>query len=766
MKIDTLLAELQLTKGEAVRHVEHIPAREARFASPEPPLAEPLAEALRHLGITSLYSHQAAYVEAARAGQNVVAVTPTASGKTLCFLLPVLEHFYEAGDQASALFLYPTKALSQDQLRNVNRFLALAPPLASRLTPGVYDGDTPPPARRKLRDSANLLITNPDMLHTGILPHHARWGRFFSSLRYVVVDELHAYRGIFGSHVANVLRRLRRIASHYGASPQFLLTSATIANPREHAERLVGGPVTLIDDSGAPQGDRYFVILNPPLSDRGLGLRRSANVEAAEILQMLVQEGVQSVTFARARVVAELIYKYAKEALGPKYGDKLRSYRGGYLPQERREIEQQLFGGQLLGVTATNALELGIDVGGMDAAVVVGFPGSIASLVQQSGRAGRRAEAALAVLVAYDDPVDQYLARHPSYVFGRSPEEAIVDPENVYILSGHLRCAAAELPLTAEDLAAFGASAPDVAEVVAEEGDLAAKEGKYWWLSSDYPAANVNLRSSSDNTVTILEAPNDNAAIGTLDYESALEQLYPEAIYLQQGETYFVRELDLGQKVAFVERRDVDYYTQAMVEATLRLQKTLESHENAAGAFGLAEALVTWRTVGFKKIKFHSLESIGWSPLELPAVELETVAFYVAPGPEVLGEVQRMGYNPFEGLVGLKNALLAVVPLFAMCDPRDLRGVVDSSNLGTPAAFLYDIYPGGLGYAEHAYRRLEEVLRASEELIAGCECDDGCPSCVGVATFTPNQVVDPDLRRGHYLPHKEAALALARALLT
>jgi DEAD/DEAH box helicase domain-containing protein len=658
-------------------------------------------------------------VEAARAGKNVVAVTPTASGKTLCFLLPVLEHFYEEGDQASALFLYPTKALSQDQLRNINRFLALAPPLASRLTPGVYDGDTPPPARRKLRDAANLLITNPDMLHTGILPHHARWGRFFSSLRYVVVDELHAYRGIFGSHVANVLRRLRRIASHYGAS-----------------------------------------------SDRGLGLRRSANVEAAEILQMLVQEGVQSVTFARARVVAELIYKYAKEALGPKFGDKLRSYRGGYLPQERREIEQQLFGGQLLGVTATNALELGIDVGGMDAAVVVGFPGSIASLVQQSGRAGRRAEAALAVLVAYDDPVDQYLARHPSYVFGRSPEEAIVDPENVYILSGHLRCAAAELPLTAEDLGAFGASAPDIAEVVAEEGDLAAKEGKYWWLSSDYPAANVNLRSSSDNTVTILEAPDDNAAIGTLDYESALEQLYPEAIYLQQGETYFVRELDLGQKVAFVEKRDVDYYTQAMVEATLRLQKTLESHENAAGAFGLAEALVTWRTVGFKKIKFHSLESIGWSPLELPAVELETVAFYVAPGPEILGEVQRRGYNPFEGLVGLKNALLAVVPLFAMCDPRDLRGVVDSSNLGTPAAFLYDIYPGGLGYAEHAYRRLEEVLRASEELIAGCECDDGCPSCVGVATFTPNQVADPDLRRSHYLPHKEAALTLARALLT
>jgi len=765
MKIDAVLAELQLTKGDAIRHVEHIPAREARYAELEPPLAPPLLEALRHLGIERLYSHQAEYVAAARQGQNVVAVTPTASGKTYCFLLPVLERFYDEGG-GSALFLYPTKALSQDQLRNLNRFLALAPPVASRVTAGVYDGDTPPPARRKLRDAANLLITNPDMLHQGILPHHARWGRFFSSLRYVVVDELHAYRGIFGSHVANVLRRLRRIASHYGAEPQFLLTSATIANPAEHAERLVGGPVALVDESGAPQGDRYFVVLNPPLSDRGLGLRRSANVEASEILQALVKEGVQSVTFARARVVAELIYKYAREALGPKYGDKLRSYRGGYLPEERREIEKQLFGGELLAVTATNALELGIDVGGMDAAVVVGFPGSIASLRQQSGRAGRRADASLAVLVAYDDPVDQYLARHPQYVFGRSPEAAIIDPENVYILSGHLRCASAELPLSPEDLASFGTTAADVAEVVAGEGDMAAKDGKYWWLSSDYPAANVNLRSSSDNTVTIMDAGAENAVIGSLDYESALEQLYPEAVYLQQGETYFVRELELGQKVATVERRDVDYYTQAMVEATLRLQKTLESHENAAGAFGLGEALVTWRTVGFKKIKFYSLESIGWSPLELPAVELETAAFYVAPGPEVLGDIQRMGYNPFEGLVGLKNALLAVVPLFAMCDPRDLRGVVDSSNLGAPAAFIYDVYPGGLGYAEHAYRELDAVLKAAEELIADCECDNGCPACVGVATFTPNQVADPDLRRGHFIPHKGAALALARALLT
>jgi DEAD/DEAH box helicase domain-containing protein len=742
MKIETILAELQLTKAESVKHVTHVPAREAEYAALEPPLPAVLAQALAHMGITDLYSHQAAYVAAARRGENVVAVTPTASGKTLCFLLPVLESLAEGG--GTALFLYPTKALSQDQLRNLERFLAYAPPLAARVRAGVYDGDTPPPARRRLRDEATILITNPDMLHTGILPHHARWGRFFSSLRYVVVDELHAYRGIFGSHVAHVLRRLRRIAAHYGARPQFLLASATIANPKEHAEGLVGAPVTLIDESGAPAGDRYFVILNPPIADRGLGLRRSANVEAVDVLAALVKEGVQSVAFARARVVAELLYKYAKDAVGGKLGEKLASYRGGYLPEERRAIERRLFGGELLGVTATNALELGIDVGGM---------------------AGRRADTSLAVLVAYDDPVDQYLSRHPEYVAGRSPEDAIIDPQNVYILAGHVRCAAHELPLAPADLELFGAGAADVAAAVADEGKMGARDGKYWWVSADYPAAAVNLRSPSPNTVTILDVGRENAVVGTLDYESALEQLHPEAVYLQQGETWFVRELDVNQKVAYVEKREVDYYTQAQVEETLVLGTRVEEDPTGAAHFGFGECLVSWRTVGFKKIKFYSLESIGWAGVELPAVELPTTCFYLAPAAHVMAEVAALGLNAFEGLMGVKNALLAVIPFFSMCDPRDLRGVVDSGNLGVPAAFVYDVYPGGIGYAEHAYHRRLEVLRAAEDLIAGCECEQGCPSCVGVATFTPNQVYDPDLRKNHFLPGKSSALALLRIML-
>lgn len=762
MRIETVLAELQLTRPDAIRRVERVPARPPRYAEVTPPLPPPLAEALRHMGIERLYTHQAAYLDAAREGAHVVALTPTASGKTLCFLLPVLETLY--GQNGTALFLYPTKALSQDQLRHLNRFLALAPPLARKVEAGVYDGDTPVAARRRLRDAANVLITNPDMLHQGILPHHARWSRFFSQLRFVVVDELHAYRGIFGSNVANVLKRLKRVASHYGAQPQFLLASATIANPAQHAESLVGAPVRLVAESGAPRGEKYFVILNPPLVDAGLGLRRSANVEAVEVFAALVKVGVPTVAFARSRVVSELLYKYARETLEPRLGEKIKSYRGGYLPEERRAIERQLFGGELLGVTATNALELGIDVGGLDASVVVGYPGSIASLAQQWGRAGRRSESSVAVLVAYDDPVDQYLARHPEFVFGRTPEDAIIDPHNVYILAGHLRCAAQELPLTSRDLKEFGGPAAEVAAAIAESGAMVARDDKYWWVSPDFPAATVSLRTGTDNTVTILDASAGNAVIGTLDYESALEQLYPEAIYLQQGETFFVRELDLNQKVAYLERRDVDYYTQAMVEATLRLEAVNEDQRTPRARYGVGEVLVSWRTVGFKKIKFYSLESIGWAALELPAVELPTVALFIAPEGAVMAEVAGEGFNPYEGLLGLKNAVAAVVPLFSMCDPRDVRGIMDSSNLGTAAAFVYDVYPGGLGYAENAYRRFEDILAATEELIAGCECRDGCPSCVGVATFFPNQVVDPDLRTGHYLPHKAAALTLLRRL--
>ena len=730
MKIQALLADLQLTKASAVRHVEYIPARDARYAALEPPLPAPLVEALRHQGIERLYTHQAAYVAAARAGENVVAVTPTASGKTLCFLLPVLERLSKEG--GTALFLYPTKALSQDQLRGLNRFLALAPGLGARVKAGVYDGDTPPAARRKLRDDANVLITNPDMLHTGILPHHARWARFFAGLKFVVVDELHAYRGIFGSHVANVFRRLSRVAAHYGAGPQFLLSSATIANPREHAERLVGAPVTLIEDSGAPQGEKYFVVLNPPLADKGLGLRRSANVEAVEVLAALVKDGVQAVAFARARVVAELLYKYARDAVGPKLADKVKSYRGGYLAEERRAIERQLFGGELLGVTATNALELGIDVGGLDAAIIVGFPGSLASLKQQAGRAGRRTDTSVAVLVCYDDPVDQYLARHPAYIFGRPVEDAIVDPQNVYILHSHLRCAAHELPLAAEDLAAFGAGAAEVAAAVADDGELSARDGKYWWISADYPAAGVNLRASTGNTVTIVDATRDNAVIGSLDYESGLEQLYPEAVYLHQGESYLISELHLDSHTAVATPTEAPYYTQTKELNDLRIVKLTRDKSCGQVKVHLGEVEVTTTVVGFKKKAQFTEEVIGEEPLDLPPQRFPTVGLWFDLPPEAVAQLDREQLDFAGGLHAAEHAAIAILPLFALCDRNDIGGLSTPLHPDTGRAqiFIYDAYPGGIGIAEKGFDLVEQLWETTLKAITECPCQEGCPSCI------------------------------------
>jgi DEAD/DEAH box helicase domain-containing protein len=764
MSIERFIDELIASRPDAVAHVEHVEGRPAVYGELGTPLPEPIASALAHTGVIRLFSHQADAISYARDGSNVLQVTPTASGKTIGFLAPVLEAMLD-DDGASALFLYPTKALSQDQLRNLNRLLELSPPLGRRVNTGVYDGDTPVHLRRKIRGGANAVITNPDMLHAGILPHHAGWARFLAGLKYVVIDELHAYRGIFGSNVANVLRRLERVLAHYGAAPQYLMASATIANPGGHAEKLIGAPVEVVSESGSPRGERYFVLLNPPFVDRELGRRRSANVEATSVMAELVKGGVQTITFTRSRVVAELIYRYAAEELEPRLGKLLSPYRGGYLPEERRAIEKKLFAGELMGVTSTNALELGIDIGGLDAAILVGFPGSIASVLQQSGRAGRRTDASLAVLVAYDDPVDQYLCRHPEYIFGNTPEAAIIDPDNPYIAAGHVRCAAMELPLSTDELADFGPKADGIADVLADAGDLDKKGDKYFWVSTEYPAIKMSLRSAADNTVTIVDAARDNEVIGTLDYESALEQLYPEAIYLQGGETYFVRELDLDQKVAYLEQRDVDYYTQAMVEATIQLEDELERKDLGTCICGLAVVRVTWATVGFKKIKFYQLDSIGWAALDMPTVELETVALYLSPSQDASARVRAEGYNPFDGLLGYRNTMLAVIPLLAMCDPRDVGGVVESSNLGAPTVFVYDKFPHGLGYAESAYDRAEQVLYDCRDLIASCECVEGCPACVGVGVFSPDQVEDPDLRTGHYIPVKEAARALAEALL-
>jgi DEAD/DEAH box helicase domain-containing protein len=755
-------------------HLERIPAREAVYADLERPLPDPLRQALEGQGITRFYSHQARAIDLARAEKNVVIATGTASGKSLAYHVPILERLLR-DPLAVALYLFPTKALAQDQLRGLSRFAEGSPLLRRALVAGTYDGDTPGQTRRKFREQANAILTNPDMLHQGILPYHSRWSRVLSNLKYVVVDEVHTYRGIFGSHVANVLRRLRRVARHYGADPRFILSSATIRNPGDLAELLVGDDVEVVSEDGAPRGPKLFAFWNPKYAETGgpgVGAggaaRASTSVEAERILVGLMRRGAQSIVFTKSRVSAELIFRYARERLErDKDGlaEKLSPYRGGYLPEERRAIERRLFDGELRGVISTNALELGIDVGSLDAAVLVGFPNTIASTWQQAGRAGRSHHPALAVVVAYDDPIDQYLMRHPEHFFAQTPESAVLDPENPYVLASHLACAAYELPLSPDDESLFGPRASQIAALLEEDGSMKSLDGLRYWSSADYPAGKVSLRTISDDTFTILNQGAENAVLATVDAISAPELVYPEAIYLHEGDTYFVRELDLKQKIAYVERREVDYYTQPVLDTRLKLLESRETRRWNECEVGLGTADVSWATVAMKKIRFRSLDAIGYHPLDLPRLNLETVALWIRPEDAVRNAVQVQSLNPAEGMSGLRNLLITLLPLHVMCDRPDLGGILDSGNLGQQAIFLYDRYPGGLGYAERGYAIVDELIGAARRMVEDCPCEMGCPSCVGLPILRPAQQQDYDLHGGWPIPSKAATIALLRRML-
>ena len=752
---------------DQVAHVEQIPAREAVYGELSAPLPQPLQQALAQLGITRLYRHQAAAIEHIRAGRNTAIVTSTASGKTLCYNLPVLETLLRE-PQAKALYLFPTKALAQDQMRGLRRLADSHPDLEGLVRCGTYDGDTPPTSRRKLRNDGNIILSNPDMLHMGILPYHSRWGSFFSDLQYVVVDEIHTYRGIFGSNVANVLRRLNRICRHYGAQPSYVLCSATIANPKELAERLTGLPVELVDSDGSPKGPKRFVLWNPPYLDRAQMERRSSNEEAHELLVSLLGRGVQTIAFARTRIVAELLYRYTAETLekrNPRLAGAVRAYRAGYLPEERREIERRLFSGELLGVTSTNALELGIDVGSLDAALIVSYPGSIASTWQQAGRAGRGANESLVVLIGYNDPLDQYLMQRPEFIFGRSPEHAVVDPENPYLLVSHLRCAAFELPLRDEEAALFGEQLPAIAEILEEVGQLKHIDRAWYWASTEFPAAGMNLRASSDGTYTIMDSSKGNQVIGTVDAISAAETVYPGGVYLHDRATYLVRQLDLEARAAYVEPAEVDYYTQAILDSSILAGETRAEKEWGRGRLCFGDATVTWRTERFKKVKFYTQESLGCQAVDLPPQHLETTSSWFIPGQEALDLVAVQGLKPVEGLVGIRNVAVNMLPLVAMCDRLDVGGIVNSSNTGAPTMFLYDRYPGGLGFAEKGYELFVELMEHCLTTIERCRCEWGCPSCVGLPVTQPAQQMDPDLGHGYPIPDKEAALVLLHYLL-
>ncbi|MEW6753067.1 MAG: DEAD/DEAH box helicase [Candidatus Latescibacterota bacterium] len=759
--------------ADQVVHVRELPERPARFAPVEGGLHPEVSRALARIGVEQLYLHQAAAVEKVRAGGSLTVVTGTASGKTLCYAIPVAEALVQ-DPSATMLFLYPTKALAQDQWRGLERFREA---LEGTFLAGTYDGDTPASQRRRLRDSGSVVLSNPDMLHQGILPQHARWNRFFARLRYVVIDEIHAYRGVFGSHLANVMRRLHRICAHYGSQPQFICSSATIANPREHAERICGVPMGLVDEDGSPRGRKRFVMWNPPVLGRSPvgdrrdwrlgGERRSAVGEAVGLMAALVEEGVQTIAFVRTRLAAELIFKDCRDRLrpvSPRLSEAIHAYRGGYLPEERRQIERRLASKEILGVASTNALELGIDIGSLDACILVGYPGTVASLWQQAGRAGRGGEEAAVFLVAQNAPMDQFLMAHADYLFAQSPEQAVVDPDNPHIVVGHIRCAVNELPLADTQVQDFGALAPAILELLEEDQLVRHLEGRWYWASSEYPAAQTNLRNIAGPVYTIQEEAPAARIIGTMDEISAMSQLHTHAVYLHGADTYLVERLDLDQKIAFVQRRDLDYYTQAVTTSQIRIDSREEEQEYRGGQLGYGDVTVTTSIPMFKKIRFHARDSLGFEKLELPPQLLETVAFWFVPPDGLLQAMSRRGMLMGEALVGLGNLLVEVAPLFVMCDTQDIGTVVDARNLGRDALFLHDKHPGGMGYARRCLERFDEILHTMAEVVRHCACEDGCPSCVGSAV-PASAMTDLDSAVRGRIPSKPAAVFLLVVML-
>jgi DEAD/DEAH box helicase domain-containing protein len=744
-----------------IAHVETIPARRAAWASLPGDLDPRLKDALASRGITRLYTHQAEAYRLARSREDFVVVTPTASGKTLCYNLPVVQTLLEE-PESRALYLFPTKALSQDQQAELGE-ISLGGDLPVRVF--TYDGDTPDSLRVAARDTGRVVISNPDMLHAGVLPNHAKWIHFFSNLRYVVVDEMHAYRGVFGSHVANVLRRLLRIAAFYGARPTFILCSATIGNPGELARSLTGRPTLEISENGAPRGERRVVFYNPPLVDPEQGIRRSTATESERIAVMLLRAGVKTILFARSRLRVELIASYISSTLANPYTEDSRisvsPYRSGLLPSERRAIERGLREGSIQGVVSTNALELGIDIGGLDAAVVAGFPGSFASFWQQAGRAGRRGSVSLAILIASSSPLDQYILAHPEYFFGRSPESARIDPDNPYIFTDHIKCAAFELPFA--DGEAFGAGASESSagaeattaaessagaeattealSLLEEEGIVRHTRGRWFWSAAGYPSEKISLRSATaDNVVIVDETGGGSKVIGEMDRPSSKELIFDDAVYIHLGRQYIVRKLDVENRTCHVAEKDVDYWTDAVVKTDIEV--LTEDERALAPGIGaeyvLGDVLVRSQAEKFKKLRFHTHENVGYGEISLPPEEMQTRSLVLLLGAGTAGG-DRIGSGGDEALraailAGAGRIIHDIAPAFLMCDPRDLGRVerVRDPHFGSPAIYLYDKYPGGTGLAEALAERLGPVVRAARERLESCPCATGCPSCVGV----------------------------------
>ena len=718
--------------GPRITHREKIPAREPVPADFPSGLDPRLIRALQRRGIDRLYSHQAGAIAEVLAGRHTVVVTPTASGKTLCYNLPVLDTLLRE-PAARAIYLFPTKALAQDQTAELHELVG---ELGVDIQTYTYDGDTPANLRRAIRAAGQIVVTNPDMLHSGIMPHHTKWVKLFENLRYVVVDEMHGYRGVFGSHVANVLRRLRRICRFYGSDPVFIFCSATIANPGELAEKLLEAPVAVVDQNGAPAAEKHILLYNPPLVNRDLGIRQSSLLAARGIASNFLANGIQTIVFARSRLAVEVLLTYLRDDLKKSGRDPelVQGYRGGYLPQQRRAIERGLRSGQILGVVSTNALELGIDIGGLDACLLVGYPGTIASAWQQMGRAGRRAGASVAVLIASSNPLDQFLVSHPDYFFERSPESGLINPGNLNILFNHLKCAAFELPFT--DREQFGSAVgvevtQAMLSLLAEDRFLHQVGGRWHWMTESYPAESVSLRSVHDDNFVIVDQTAGARVIGEIDQESAPTMIHEGAIYLHLGQQYQVERLDYEQRKAYVRSVNVDYYTDASLAIDIKPLDIFESVEEAGRAHHQGEVSVTFLATMYKKIKFATHENVGWGQIHLPEQTLHTAAYWIALGDELAGSLPKEGLQA--GLLGLAHLLAGVAPLYLMCDARDIRAFpeVKSPFTQRPTIYLYDRVPGGVGLAERLYRVRDQLLASAREAVERCGCPSGCPSCVG-----------------------------------
>lgn len=731
-RFDTIHEWLEHIKQDKdfMKHVTNwkvIAPRDAQFEEVPAFLHEQLKQALADKGMNRLYTHQAATLNAALAGQHTVTVTPTASGKTLCYNLPVLNHILH-DEQARSLYIFPTKALAQDQVAELQTFADM---MEFPLKTYTYDGDTPATVRTAIRQSGHIVVTNPDMLHSAILPHHTKWVKLFENLKFIVIDEVHAYRGVFGSHFANVLRRLKRICKFYGSNPQFLCASATIDNPGEHASKLIGEPITVINNNGAPAGEKHFLFYNPPVVNEQLGIRKSSVLETQKLAKMLIKQGLQTIVFARSRVRVELLLTYLQDLTEKKVADKtIRGYRGGYLPKLRREIEHGLRTGEIRAVVSTNALELGIDIGQLQACVLNGYPGTIASTWQQSGRAGRRHDVAVTIMVASSNPLDQFIIQHPEYFFTRPPEQALIDPDNLLILIDHIKCAAYELPFTEGEK--FGEiPLEDMLEFLVEEKVIHQAGNRWYWMEKSFPAHNISLRTAAGENFVVIDMTEKNKVIGEVDRFSAPTLIHEEAIYIHEGVQYQVEKLDYEEKKAFVRQVEVDYYTDANLAVELKVLHEDLVKQDDQFLISYGEVTVNAKPTIFKKIRLRTHENIGSGPIHLPEEELHSSSYWFSFTDEASSQMSKQEMQ--SALLGIANVMQNLAPLYLMCDPFDIRVVpqVKAVHTGKPTIFFYDRYPGGIGLSRRLYDIHDELMAQAKQLLNNCGCLSGCPACVG-----------------------------------